>query len=217
MLQAEEQVLVIPTQEIKKIEDFQGISKNKALLEIISSDKLMFLPRSVAEVSPEFKQIIPYCLFSRGLCDVLAYERTKGGGEGRLHHKLSVGIGGHINYTDVDTSNTYLNGVIREINEELLVSSKLFIKNDLEALRKCLLRNVIGFINDDSNEVGQVHFGIVHIIDLEDYEGVCAREESMKILGFYSPDELTSGIFRAEPETWSQLCLQELRTQFLDF
>ena len=57
------------------------------------------MERDYAERRPELKQVIPYGIVT---CEerVLLVRRTKGGGEARLHDKLSIGIGGHINPVD---------------------------------------------------------------------------------------------------------------------
>jgi predicted NUDIX family phosphoesterase len=63
---------------------------------------------------------------------------------------------------------------------------------------------VVALLNDDSNEVGQVHLGVVHLVELETDE-VTSNEETIIDVGFYTPDELRAG--RDQLESWSQLCL----------
>ena len=58
-----------------------------------------FVEREYAERTPTLKQIIPYTLVTRGE-EILLLQRTKGGGEARLHNKLSIGVGGHVNPVD---------------------------------------------------------------------------------------------------------------------
>lgn len=88
-------------------------------------------------------------------------------GESRLHDKLSIGIGGHLNPVDLTITNPkpprditdpsrmkiIPNGVIREICEELRLDS-----GELPEPRP------VGVLNDDSTPVGSVHFGIVYAI-----------------------------------------------------
>ncbi len=108
---------------------------------------------------PAHKQIIPYSIFHhRGR--YLVYTRGGKSGEKRLASKQSIGIGGHINPHDEREDSlartTYLNGVEREIDEELRIAGTH-------------TQRVIGLINDDSNEVGRVHLGVVHLFDLESH------------------------------------------------
>src|SRR5207253_6308548 len=65
------------------------------ILEIISA-KHFFIDRPTAEQSPQYKQIIPYVVIRHGDSYFLL-QRTSKQTEARLHHKLSIGVGGHIN------------------------------------------------------------------------------------------------------------------------
>jgi predicted NUDIX family phosphoesterase len=64
-----------------------------------------------------------------------------------------------------------------------------------------------GLIYDPSNEVGQVHLGVVHRFVLESPE-VSSNEADLAEGGFVSVDELHHDIDRLE--TWSQLALKAL-------
>ncbi len=67
----------------------------------------------------------------------------------------SLGVGGHIEKEDGDIGqNSYFKGLWRELKEEVGIDPSINIK-------------LLGFINDDSNEVGKVHLGIVHLYQLE--------------------------------------------------
>ena len=79
------------------------------------------------------------------------YTRGSGQGEGRLHRKRSVGIGGHISAVDVGadgSGNPYEEGMRRELDEEVSIDSPY--------ASRC-----VGLINDDVSEVGRVHLGVV--------------------------------------------------------
>ena len=124
--------------------------------------------------------------------------RGGGSGEKRLASKGSIGIGGHINDGDHAASSldkdTYTIGVEREIDEELHFSGKYSQK-------------ILGLINDDSNEVGQVHLGVVHLVTLESDE-VSAAEDNIQNLEFLSLPELQD---RSDAlETWSRICVDGL-------
>jgi len=158
-----------------------------------------FLNRNKAEDDPSYKQIIPYAIF-RHNNKFLKYVRGKKSGEQRLASKSSIGIGGHINHEDYEASSlekdTYLTGIEREINEELIISGNY--KN-----------SPIALINDDSNEVGEVHLGIVHLFDLEN-SNVSPGEANIQNLKFLSNDELLDE--RENLETWSQICVDNLNS-----
>jgi len=94
-----EQVMVVKTELFRSCGYFQGFSREteKYLDTLLDSANTQYLPRGKMEEDPEFKQLIPYCLFrytdAEGKAHVFQYTRGKGGGESRLRAKKSVGIG----------------------------------------------------------------------------------------------------------------------------
>ena len=67
--------------------------------------------------------------------------------------------------------------------------------------------NIVALLNDDSNEVGRVHLGIVHFWDLEEPK-VEKREQMITQMSFMAPEELQQ--VRDNLETWSQKCLDSI-------
>jgi predicted NUDIX family phosphoesterase len=197
----EEQVLVVPRALFEAIGVFEGIQTvglEAALGQLLDPANHFFIDRAGAEKDPAYKQLIPYCIFRCG-DRILHYTRGKSGGENRLHSKISVGVGGHINPVDTDGGKTgpvaYHAAVSREIDEEL----------DLQQDHS---HRIIALLNDDSNLVGQVHLGIVHLIDLLTEE-VTSREDALADLGFADLAEL-KGPWFGRLETWSQFCIRHL-------
>lgn len=110
-----------------------------------------FIDREHAEKDEEWLQIIPYTVIVRGR-EVFRYQRTKKGGENRLHDKWSVGVGGHVNPGDGEGSyQAYLNAFDRELAEEVAVD-------------KVLSNEIVGLIYCIDTSVDRVHFGIVHLL-----------------------------------------------------
>ncbi|MEE2724024.1 MAG: hypothetical protein VYC05_01480 [Verrucomicrobiota bacterium] len=195
----DESVLVIKRELFDEIGKFQGISTeiDKYLPAFLNPINNFFIHRELAEDDPTHKQIIPYAIFKHG-DKFLRYLRGKKSGEQRLASKSSIGIGGHINQDDFNSSSlekdTYLTGIEREINEELIIN--------------CDYNNLpIALINDDSNDVGQVHLGVVHLFDLES-DQVEAGEANIENLEFLSSDDLLRE--KDNLESWSQICVDHL-------
>lgn len=153
-----------------------------------------FIERRYTENDSGFKQIIPYAIITQG-DQVLVLNRTNKQGEARLHNKRSIGVGGHINPVD-GIEQPLCNGCRREIEEEL------FIDEDFEPVP-------VGIINDESNPVGSVHFGVVHHVKLRDGK-VRVRETAMMKAEFIAMDELKelAGQNDTPFETWSSLIIQ---------
>ena len=195
----DESVLVIKRELFDEIGTFQGISTeiDKYLPVFLNPSNNFFIHRELAEDDPTHKQIIPYAIFKHG-DKFLRYLRGKKSGEQRLASKSSIGIGGHINQDDFDSSSlekdTYLTGIEREINEELIIN--------------CDYNNLpIALINDDSNDVGKVHIGVVHLFDLEN-DQVVAGEANIENLEFLTSEELLRD--KDNLESWSQICVDHL-------
>tara|TARA_R110002096_G_scaffold215310_9_gene403134 strand:- start:50146 stop:50787 length:642 start_codon:yes stop_codon:yes gene_type:complete len=196
----DENVFVIPRELFDQLGAFHGFCPRAGdyLPTILSPENNQFLDRNLAEDDPGFKQIIPYAIF-RHEDRYLHYVRGGGGGEKRLAAKGSIGIGGHVNEDDYHASGSmgrelYLAGVERETNEELRIESGH-------------TQQIIGLINDDTNEVGQVHLGIVHLFDLE-IAAVEANEADITELEFLSREELIQRLDRLE--SWSSLIVESL-------
>ena len=66
---------------------------------------------------------------------------------------------------------------------------------------------IVALLNDDSNEVGKVHLGIVHCWFLNEAK-VSKREQMITQMSFMTPTELQD--MRESLETWSGLCVDGL-------
>lgn len=156
--------------------------------------------RGDAEENPEWKQPIPYTIIQRG-DEVFLYERLKAGGEQRLHNQLSIGIGGHMNnlYPEDDFRSNLLANLDKELHEEL----------DIEA-SVLSVPKVIGLINDDMDEVGRVHFGILCIVQVPEGTEVTVRETD-KLDGYWVRiQDLQKTPLFERLERWSKLAVEIL-------
>lgn len=196
-----EQVLVAPREAFEAVGAFHGVRKNPEdyLRAFLKPGIARYMDRDLAEDSPAFKQIIAYAIF-RHAGRILAYARTPKGGEARLHNKMSIGIGGHINPVDglTDSLSTYLAGMEREIREEITFSGTA-------------TQRLYAVINDDSNEVGSVHLGIVHLFEPDSAE-VAPNEKALAELGWHSLEELAGPLYE-RLETWSAICVDALKAE----
>jgi predicted NUDIX family phosphoesterase len=198
-----ERVLVVPATLFQRLGYFQGFcgEVDRYLGELFDPRNVSYRPRGEVERDPGFKQLIPYVIFRyrdpQGGQHVFQYTRGTGMGEGRLHRKRSVGVGGHISLTDVSpdgSGNPYLEGMQRELDEEVGVATPY--------TAQC-----VGLINDDETEVGRVHLGVVHLFDVARPE-VNPREADILESGFRPVAEILADL--SGFESWSQICLQAL-------
>jgi predicted NUDIX family phosphoesterase len=194
----EERVLCFERKLLEELGVFHGLSleTGKYLPILTSSSNILYLNRSDAEKDKRYKQLIPYVLV---ICNnkILRYRRGRGGQETRLHGLYSVGIGGHISEEDNQLFSKsiggYEEGMRRELKEEV----------DIDEVKETL----VAVINDDSTEVGYVHFGVVHIMHVAN-ENVAGRRN-----GIVAPEFVPMVEAVKDPsvyESWSRFCLEHL-------
>ncbi|HTD67599.1 MAG TPA: phosphoesterase [Candidatus Limnocylindria bacterium] len=193
----EERVLCFQRQLLEELGVFQGLSLEieKYLPVVTSSSQILYLNRSDAEQDKRYKQLIPYVLI---LCHdrILRYRRGKGGQETRLHGLYSVGVGGHISEEDHGLFSNrlgYHEGMRRELMEEVAIDEM----NDA----------AVAVINDDSTEVGFVHFGVVHVMHVASEE-IVGRRSGIVAPEFIPIAEAVKDL--SGYESWSRFCLEHL-------
>jgi len=199
-----EEVLVVPRKILfgeKNERYFQGFlpRKNVEFEELIRKKSIFILRKTSspkqkkpAEEDPEMKQIIPYIIF-KYKDEFFVYKRLEKSDEKRLVEKYSIGIGGHIN--PIDRGDVLWEGMKREFLEEVDYPYRYKSK-------------IIGFINDDRDDVGKVHFGVVFLL-----EGSNSRievKERDKISGKMMT-LIEAGKFRDKMESWSQIAFRWLK------
>jgi predicted NUDIX family phosphoesterase len=193
----EERVLCFKRKLFEDLGVFQGLSLEleRYLPVVTSSSQLVYLNRSEAEHDRRYKQLIPYVLL---ICNdqLLRYRRGKGGGETRLHGLYSVGVGGHISEEDHGLFSRdigYQEGMLREVREEVAIEQ--------------VKQAAVAVINDDSTEVGYVHFGVVHIMQVSSDAAAGGRS------GIVNPEfiPISEAVGDAASyESWSRFCLENM-------
>ncbi|MGN5882259.1 MULTISPECIES: NUDIX domain-containing protein [Staphylococcus] len=202
MSKFDEKIIVVPRDIVFNHEKnaFNGfLPQNDPTGEAIfeTLDKYEVKRRGDMEEDPAYKQLISYCLLENEKGETLVYERLSGGGEDRLHGQSSIGVGGHMNdVMDAQTINEVLRvNAQRELEEEVGLSTS-----------KTQNMEYIGFINDDTNEVGEVHLGIVFKIRV-DSENVEAKETDTLKIKWVNQGRIED---YDDFETWSALILKAL-------
>ena len=194
-----EKVLVFPRSSLEELGVFQGFSKLAVhYIAGIFSRPTTFLDRDAAEEDFDYKQIIPYTILTKN-GNVFSYVRGKSGGEARLKKKRSIGIGGHVNDGDGEKPDygTVIKGQSRENLEEVSILGSYVTDH-------------IGVINDDGNDVGKVHFGIVYRVELMS-SSIKVVDTAIAEPGFVTIEEALEPTRFAEYEPWSRYVLEAIR------
>lgn len=154
-------------------------------------------------------QPIPYIVLMRDGDvgpEVFTYTRLTGGGESRLHGKVSVGVGGHMNrlFDHLGLMNVVAEEAGRELEEELV-----FRDADGREVAPTAPQ-MIGLINDDSGDVQRVHLGLLARVEVPREWRVQVRETD-GLEGSWRPvEELESEEIRGRLEEWSVHALSAL-------
>jgi predicted NUDIX family phosphoesterase len=195
-----ERVLVLPRSAVPGGVEFTGVrlvdADTESALRYALAAAGSWTLREPAEQDPTHKQVIPYVVVrDRSLPTerVFLMERTDAGGDPRLHRRVTIGVGGHLNPVD-DGADPLEAGVRREWREEL--------DADWEPEF-----SLVGLLNDDRNPVGSVHLGVVFEVEAAG-RGLDVRERD-KLSGRMVPvAELARAWDRME--TWSQLVAEAI-------
>lgn len=163
-----------------------------------------YMVRWEAEVNFDYKQPIPYAIVLNENNDIFVYKRGGAGSnawESRLHEKIAIWVGWHIEREDEGSENILKDSLIREVEEELNVSPDMIS----EAFP-------VGYINQDTDEVCKVHLWIGYVVKLKTsnfqlLDGELAHGE------FKSFDDLMEMIesWDYDVEAWTQMLAPEIK------
>ena len=188
----DELILVVPRSAFNGIDSWHGLISNKEVnyAQLIDQNK-QFLPRSQMEMDPNYKQIIPYLVYTHKDKYFLMQRQAKAT-EARLQSKYSLGIGGHIRQEDIQSADI-ASWARREFEEEVICDGHYTVEP-------------LGLLNDDTNEVGKIHIGFVFLLH-GDSDNIKVQEElkSGTLLTLEECKVLYSGM-----ETWSQIIVDHL-------
>jgi predicted NUDIX family phosphoesterase len=220
-LDGSEHVLVVPQATLDGLGRFHGFRPLSRLEGGEALDALLepalFLPRCEGLEHDErglaFKQLVAYgVLCRRGR--VFAFRRPAKGGDRRLAGRCSVGLGGHVNPVDVSAvlpelgflDPTWPMGgtgclaacMARELREEVDVAG--------------LSLHLAGLLNDDSNDVGRRHLGVVFRCEVGG-ERVTPSRAEVEPLGWFPGAELAGSAAptgQPEWERWSAIAIAHI-------
>lgn len=172
-----------------------GLAGVELLQQIIS--QAFYMPRSSAEVDVRFRQPIPYCLVqNRATHDFCVMRRQPKQQEGRLHGKVYLGVGGH-----VDDGEALWDAVSRELTEEFFGDGPI-------ANAHIIFSGIIltyGDVTSTGVSVDDVHVGIFHHV-------VTDQKAFTQELDMHEPQWMSAGRLRGlfpNMELWSQVVLNQ--------
>lgn len=140
-------------------------------------------PRQQLEQMQQFRQLIPYIVLQQG--DKFAlYTRGETGGESRLHGKLAIGFGGHIDLPDLKTA---AGGVI-DLMETVGTSAAREMLEEVGLMTRAGEMDCMGLVISNDTEVSRVHVGLVLVMPVQGQ--VSSLEEDQQNIEWMTLDEI---------------------------
>jgi len=195
MKKSDEKVMVVARNDLFGDGVWHGIKTEnlRKYIKLINS-KHKFLLRAQVEEDAKWQQIIPYLIFENGGCFFLMKRKTNHT-DRRLSNMYSLGIGGHINEEDIIKSTKSIQG-----EAQIMSWAKREFKEEIDYKDK-YSTGFVGLINDDSNDVGLVHLGLVIRIR-GDSDKINVRDEH-KLGKMIDLDQMRK--YYKNMESWSQI------------
>jgi len=163
-----------------------------------------YMIRWEAEVNYEYKQPIPYGVVVDQENRIFVYQRGWAGSnawDSRLHNKIAFWVWGHIEIEDKDLENPLKDGLVREVEEEINLKD-----SDIEGVEK------IWYINNDSDDVSKVHFGVCYLIKVNN-TNVELLDWELDNWEFISLEDLEQKVNSPEydVEAWSKILFNPIK------
>lgn len=221
MSDATEVVLAFPRDiiDVYLNEGFSALLNPEELAHVLQG-KEIWDERGKLKFEKTAKQALPYEVYI--LCSpdplvadlIVLYRRGKTVGEEKLLGNYSIGFGGHVNRAademlrldeTLDIQATIEQNIEREKGEEVNMA---FPNGDLVTTTS----EHLGYINDNSNDIGQSHFAYLSVRRLPFGTVVTSNEPNQVIQGAFTIRELTSSNYVFE--NWSKFAINELSKSF---
>ncbi|WP_172788252.1 MULTISPECIES: HTH domain-containing protein [Bradyrhizobium] len=210
-----EDVLVVPRSHYASLLGFQGIRLDyeETLKSLVETQSLRYMPRVEAETDSSYKQFVTYTIIQQR-DRILAFKRGRyNRAAAFLRGARCIGFGGHVTEEDLSILSYPDRGIranaARELSEEIRLASGA-PKINMDEIEP------LGFLNDDSSDVGVRHVAaVLRYWAPEDSEWKAptrgeASVSQLKWLKINSPE-----IDLLEFEYWSQLCLRKFFPTFV--
>ncbi|MBR5533315.1 MAG: NUDIX domain-containing protein [Ruminiclostridium sp.] len=188
-----EHVLVVNRKELEALlPPVPFTTENMETIRRFILENHFFMEREKAEYDNTVKQIIPYVVI-RQEGKYFLLRRLKKQTEARLHDKLSLGVGGHINPTEETAEDPLEAGLLRELDEEVAVETVTSLA-------------AVGFLNENNGGVSDYHAALVCLLEAQ---GEVTVRETEKMSGSWAAvQELQEAL--PYLETWSQIVVEKV-------
>ena len=201
------QIMVVKREKLFDNDYFEGFREHsKVDYESRILQNYKYKIRSQVENDPSLKQPVVYLMVTNPIKKkVFVYRRAEQYQkypEKRLQGKWSWGVGGHVQKLKIKNANPLFVNLSRELTEEITIKSSINIK-------------VLGYINNETDDVGKVHFGMLYVIEIDANE-VYPKDPEIKegkLRGINELEKIVSSPNHIVEE-WSRIAIKPLKKYF---
>jgi predicted NUDIX family phosphoesterase len=162
------------------------------------------MERWLAEENTQYKQPIGYWLIVNEDNKLFVYTRgwaNSNAGDSRIHNKISVGVGGHIEREEEFSKNPIKDTLVRELEEEINLTS-----DSIDSI------DIIGYINEDDGGISEVHIGACYVVFVKNFsfelmDGEIASGEFIPLWEY----EKMIASWSYDIENWSKMLIEPLK------
>lgn len=163
-----------------------------------------YMLRWEAEENESFKQPLPYGAIVNDNNDIFVYKRWGTGSnawESRLHEKISFWVWWHIELEDENSVEILEDALVREVEEEIDINN--------EQVKSVSL---VWYINDDSNDVGKVHFGVFYVVKVHtsNFDLLDGELDNGEFVSIQQLENMIASD-QYDLETWSEIAFPALK------
>lgn len=197
MSKDDQEVLVVERDLLFAVGGLEGFrpSANLTWFQNFLKGEGFFMRRGDIEDSPCVKQIIPQVAVIHDK-KLFVHKIPETGGEGRLHGKCPIFLGGHMEPMVGGGQESITRAAWREVSEEI---------GEIEYGELQFL----GFVHTEATPVSAVHFGVVFAVVVDEPYGVNSTDEGISEGGYASLEEIEA---RWDYLTeWSQLAFPAVK------
>ncbi len=184
-----------------------------AVLSLVPIEQLFFttptrlVDRAICETDRATLQLLPYIVVKSEDQKIFCYHRGGAGAEDRLHSKLSIGLGGHVDIAPQENSTLW--GVLQdEAERELAEETGIEVdhNDDFDGFE------FTHFLVDHNDDVGSVHLGLLTSYTFTDSEVAAMREEEGMVEkgSFMTLEELRAPEVYSRLENWSRAAVDNM-------
>ncbi len=196
LIEGKEELLTLPNNVVFEHGAWQGFLLGESwgsFYAKLAQENPLWMKRDEAEDNREVQQVIPWTIF-RWNNYYLELKKKQEGPHTRLYNKYSLGFGGHVFKHEMDKVGSLDEWIKERFLQEMEYKGNLTV-------------STLGVVNDNTDELGSGHFGIVYLIEGD--SNLVSSRKNLQIR--LSPLSEFTGDDVRYWDRWSQMVYRQMR------